>query len=385
MKLLLLEWSAYTQRDVNEILGENHVQFKSVSYCFKDKNKDDFFLHRFEKYLSHDQYDAVFTVNYFPLVAIACQNKGIPYISWSYDNPLNVPEIEKTLGLECNYVFLFDKIQVKQYRDKGFNNVHHLPLAVNTKRLKRISLSSYDWKKYKGDISFVGKLYPSAFLDLLNPLNEYMTGYLKAFVDAQFKVYGYYFLDELLTEPLMNKLNSQYEQQLGKGKFHISKEQISYAAASFLTRQERVLLLGILSKYYQVNLYSREEHPALSKVNYRGSAKYLEEMPKIFMASKINLNITLKILQTGIPLRALDILGAGGFLLSNYQEELAQYFVPEEEFSCYTSIEEAVVKAEYYLKNEEERKKIAQGGLKKASTEFSYEKRFQEMFRIVGI
>ena len=38
----------------------------------------------------------------------------------------------------------------------------------------------------------------------------------------------------------------------------------------------------------------------------------------MFANSKVNLNITLRNIKTGIPLRALDIMGAGGFLLTNY-------------------------------------------------------------------
>ena len=54
-------------------------------------------------------------------------------------------------------------------------------------------------------------------------------------------------------------------------------------------------------------------------------------MPLIFRESKINLNITLRSITSGMPLRALDIMGAGGFLLSNYQQELAENYIDGEE------------------------------------------------------
>ena len=55
-----------------------------------------------------------------------------------------------------------------------------------------------------------------------------------------------------------------------------------------------------------------------------GYADYYEQMPKIFRLSDVNLNISLRTIQTGIPLRVLDVLACGGFLISNYQEELAE-------------------------------------------------------------
>lgn len=52
-----------------------------------------------------------------------------------------------------------------------------------------------------------------------------------------------------------------------------------------------------------------------------GAVDYYEVMPHVFKQSKINLNITLRSIQSGMPLRAWDIMGAGGFLLSNYQAD----------------------------------------------------------------
>lgn len=69
-------------------------------------------------------------------------------------------------------------------------------------------------------------------------------------------------------------------------------------------------------------------------------------MPKVFKCSKVNLNISLKTIRTGIPLRILDILASGGFVISNFQEELAEYFRLGEEIITYGDIEEL-----YYLVN----------------------------------
>ena len=49
-------------------------------------------------------------------------------------------------------------------------------------------------------------------------------------------------------------------------------------------------------------------------------------MPLVFQNSKINLNITLRSIKNGIPLRAIDIMGAGGFLLTNYQNDFGLHF-----------------------------------------------------------
>ena len=69
-----------------------------------------------------------------------------------------------------------------------------------------------------------------------------------------------------------------------------------------------------------------------------------------------------------------------GFLLSNYQPELAEFFVPGEELVLYDSMADLEDKVCYYLAHDEERKRIALNGYRKVCEQFSYEKRLKEMF-----
>ena len=119
MKLLILNWGAYTQKDVIETLSTNHIEYKVVNYCFSDKNTDSFFSFRFNQFLTEASYDAVFTINYFPLVAELCYQHHVKYLSWSYDNPLNVLRLAETFSYENNYVFLFDMLQVENCKKHG--------------------------------------------------------------------------------------------------------------------------------------------------------------------------------------------------------------------------------------------------------------------------
>lgn len=82
----------------------------------------------------------------------------------------------------------------------------------------------------------------------------------------------------------------------------------------------------------------------------RGPVNYYDEMSYVFAVSDINLNISVKGIQSGIPQRALDVMVSGGFLLSNYLQELIELFSYEEDMIAYESMEDAVEKCEFYLK-----------------------------------
>ena len=379
MKILIYDFGTYTYQDVIDGLNKLGIEHKSVSYYFRDKNEDDFFYDRFTQLLKNDTYDAVFSVNYFPMVAVCCHDVGISYISWSYDNPLNVIDIEKTLGFDTNRVYLFDKAQVEGYRVLGFDNVYHMPLAVNTERLDKIVLSANEHKKYDAEVSFVGKLYDSDFEAFRALSSEYQKGFIDGVIDAQQKLYGAYLLDEMVTDELADSINEYILSEHQDTSFRLNKEALRYAMGANITRRDRLVILGILSRHHEVKLYTRENNEFLKNAIFCGSCGYRVEMPKIFKASKINLNITLKCIQTGIPLRCMDVLGAGGFLLSAYQPELDEYFINGEELAMYESVEDAIAKTDFYLKHEELRAAIARAGYEKVKKHFTYEEQLKKI------
>ncbi|WP_304428935.1 glycosyltransferase family protein, partial [Faecalibaculum rodentium] len=120
------------------------------------------------------------------------------------------------------------------------------------------------------------------------------------------------------------------------------------------------------------------EYSAPNIVNH-GIVDYYTEMPLVFNRSRINLNITRRGIQTGMPLRAIDILGSGGFLLSNFQSDFLEYFVPGEDFVYFESREDLVQKVDYYLDHEAERQAIARSGHDKVAAAHTYRHRVREM------
>lgn len=384
MRLLLYDMGAYTQHDIMEALDCMGIAYKNILYKLKDISRDAYFEKRVKELLAQDSYDAVLSVNYYPVLAEICHEKELAYLSWSYDSPLSHEKIKKTLWYETNYAFFFDKAECVKYWRNGYRNVYHLPLAVNTGRLDKIKLTEKEKQKYRTEISMVGQLYDAQLDVLMMPLDDYEKGYLTGIIEAQMRLYGCYFLPEVLTEGFLDRINDKYE-ALGQKNIKLSREGFILSVAKHITHMERLLLLDVLSEHYQVQLYGPDNPEKLSRVRWRGSAGYFDEMPRIFKQSRINLNVSLKCTESGIPLRALDIMGCGGFLLTNYQPELAEYFVDGEDLAVYTSLEEAVEKCIYYLEHEEERRQIAQNGYRKVCEQFGYEDRLRTILRTAGL
>lgn len=382
MNVLIFEWGSYNHKDLLDTFGKKGFTCKVMKHRFNDVNHDDEFVRLFGKELEAGSYDFVYSTNFFPLVAECCNTHNIKYISWSYDAPLDVPDIERTLGLPCNYAFMYDREQVNDYRNKGFEKVYHLPLAVNVKRLDSMHLSAAQRKKYGAQISFVGNLYDSQMLNIMGLLDDFHRGFLEAVMKAQSKIYGYYLVDDVLTDEFVSEVDRLVSDKTG---IRVPKEALSYAMAAQITREDRLLALKLLSGHFDVKLYSRDENTLLDKVTCMGRIDYDTEMPLVFKASNINLNMTLRCIKSGIPLRALDIMGAGGFLISNYQPELAEAFTDGEEMVMYESIEDMYARISYYLKNPELAGEIAKCGHEKTARDYRYEDRIDSMLKTASI
>jgi spore maturation protein CgeB len=192
-------------------------------------------------------------------------------------------------------------------------------------------------------------------------------------LNAQQKVYGAYLIPESLTDEFIDGMNDRYHLANPKAE-PITRRQLEYMLACEVTGRERFLALGVLSNHFQVKHYAGKADKRLTKVEYMGYANYDKVMPKVFQCSRINLNISLRTIQSGIPLRALDIMACGGFLVSNYQEELAEYCRAGEELVLYSDLEELVWLCDFYLKNEDQRKQIAARGQERVRQDFTYER-----------
>lgn len=139
------------------------------------------------------------------------------------------------------------------------------------------------------------------------------------------------------------------------------------------TELDRKQYLSNLSNYFSVHLFTASKDKINENVNIHNYINYKTEMPKVFRNTKVNLNISLRSILTGIPLRAMDILGAGGFLLSNYQSELAEYFAVGEEIELFDSEIDLINKVDWYLHNEDKRIDMVKKSYQKVKNEFSYE------------
>ncbi|MCR4641860.1 MAG: DUF3880 domain-containing protein [Lachnospiraceae bacterium] len=333
----------------------------------------------------------VFSINFFPALAEICNIYQVVYVSWTVDVPV-MELFSPALSRPCNRCFMFDRSQYEYFKDRNPGHIFHLPLATNTERWDRVigAASTAEHKRFSADVSFIGSLYneknPYA---AIKGMGEELRGYLDGIMKAQMQLWGVNFLEKLLTDkeldeliPLIPDLNCPP----CKDDPAVQRYMIAHSfLGSQLAVTERERYLGAVSEKFSLDLYTLSDASALPKAKlHPKGAKSLTEMPLVFHESRINLNITMRPIATGLSLRLFDVCGCGGFLLSNYQEELPELYEPGLEAETFSCVEEMMDKIEWYTTHEDERAAIARAAYERTKAEHTYEKRISEMIRIVN-
>lgn len=378
-------------------LGEFAVQacleemgFQVMVFCHKTQNYDydKTYLKLFADKMEKQSYDVVFSINFFPIVSKVCQIYKTTYISWIYDSP-ELHLYSRAITNSVNRIFIFDRMQYQRFAPKSPDTIFYMPLATQpmTDQDKK-NITKEEQRIYGHDICFIGSLYnekDKRFYEL-SKLPDYWRGYVEGLVRGQFNVYGYNLIADSLSEEAVRGLKNYIRFALIDD-YDVEDREIlaDVYIGPMCSALERDQVVRCLAKKHKITLYTGADTSGYVNVDNKGFADSITMMPKIFHCSKINLNITSKTIQTGIPLRVFDVLGSEGFLITNYQAELCQFFEPDVDLVVYDSMENLAKKVDYYMKHEDERKQIAYNGYQKVCQAFTYKRVLADIMQMSGI
>ena len=304
------------------------------------------------------------------------------YAVWCMDSPA-FQAWTPAAALDNCYVFYFDYREYELKKQSGLKNVYHLPLAADIIWSDQLAVTDEEIRKYRCDMSFIGSLYTQNLYDKTieqfpADMQESFTELIEnsAFVwDGQDRLH----MPQELVRAARKLCPGMFDEPHMPDEYFLRK----YFMGRKLTHVERTLMVELLAGRYDINLYTRDTEIVPEGVRRFPEIDGSDGALKVFRASRINLNITLRSIASGVPLRVFDVMGMGGFMLSNWQEEIPDLFDEGEEIVTYKSPEELIDKADYYLKHEDERAKIAVNGYRKVKAQHTYEHRLEKIISIL--
>ncbi|MDE5967416.1 MAG: glycosyltransferase [Lachnospiraceae bacterium] len=375
MRVLFCKWNGVCEKGIESAFVRLGFQVDSCFYEFAGADYSSECLELLQAKLSANQYDFVFSHNFIPIVSKVCQIYRIKYISWVMDSPA-YHLYSSAIRNCCNYIFIFDRLLYQEFAEQNPGHIFYYPLATCMYEWEETKKKRHPNRNYDADVSFLGSMYvQECHYDEVQGMPDYMRGYFDGIMEAQLQVYGYNFLEEVLSEEMAEEFADVARWTQTEDYTHNYKNVVSQVyLGQKCTQIERLRIAeAIADAGMDFKLYTHSPLPRnLSKYN-QGTAGYYEEMPFIFRDSKINLNITSKSIRNGLPLRMFDIMGCGGFLLTNYQAELPEYFDVGKDLVVYESIPHLLEMITYYLEHDEERREIAENGYHKVKQYFSFD------------
>ena len=394
MKILYFKWNSFGTEDIEEAIIELGHDLVIEPWSQNDVNRNKELTKKAEGKITMEKPDVVFTSNYYPPIAEAAHETGIRYIAWVYDSP-HVQLYSCTTIYETNRIYVFDREQYEEFSGNGIRTVCYMPLAANAVRLRKTVEDNDQQGLFKtsrfyniSDIAFVGAMYDEehTFFRRLKNISGYTRGYLEGVISTQKQIWGYNFVKSLMSEDIMNDMARDLPMQPDTDSV-ASREYLfsEYCINREITARERMEYLSEIGRVFAderrpcLDLYTGNRNLQIDGVYNHGPIDHYATAPFVYDKAKININISLRSIHTGIPLRCFEILGSGGFLLSNYQADFTDCYVDGEDYVSFGSKEDMLDKIEYYLTNEKERREIAENGLRKTMENHTYIKRFKAM------
>lgn len=330
--------------------------------------------------------EVFFSMDYFQYISLAAKRAGILYYCWIYHLPQwNL--YSNQAQFPCNRFFTYDHAHLRTMRQHNIKNVTYLSLAADRKLFSGASngISGSMLTKYVTDVSFVGNLYETGY-NLFNNISAeaktqpvYRT-IVKTIRKKMFN-YGRNVLEADITPEIVDFLMKEVGQD--KWNYYFASQEdivIQSVIARKVTVEERKTMIQKMAENFDFKLYSVSSTRKYPQVKNMGPVDFRKTAPLVFNQSKVNLYVTPRAITTGIPLRVLEIISCQGFVLTNYQEDLANEFVEGKEIVMYRSLDDLIEKTKYYLEHDDERRAIIRAGYEKVMREYNFGIKLSEIF-----
>jgi len=292
------------------------------------------------------------------------RSANIPICNFSCNNIHQFNLVEK-----ISHLFTLNLYSEKAAKEKfDAINVNSLwwPMASNPKYFHPVKVEPAI------DVSFVGGMYGSRL--------EYIYQILLAGIDLN--VYGPGWSDYIGSKKKLFYSIRQFK--------NMSKSCIDEVLYFINAKQE--LIERKAESSYKIWLNNLGEL-AYKKFPHSFHTKISDvELVELYSKSKITLGF-LEVFDnhkyTGrrlkhLHLRDFEAVLSGALYCTDYTDEMAEMFEPEKEVITCFDIHDRIDKIKYFLKNEEKGRMIRTAGLKRALSDHTYQKRFQQLFKFLG-
>jgi len=329
--------------------------------------------------------DFVLTVNHFGLdqegkLASLLENLGLPLASWFVDNPHLILHQFAHPGTDNTAIFTYDAGNLDQLRTKGFENVHYLPLATDPSRFKP-GLSHGSPAEWTSNVSFVGNSMTTPVTNNLRDAN--LPDQLQQEYETVAREYGE--SGNVSVEDFLQKHRPDWHAALSLLPSPKNKLALESLITWEATRQYRLNCVKQTLKFNPLIVGDTGWASLLGATGWRhiSGLDYYADLPRFYPLSTINFNCTSRQMIGAVNQRIFDIPACGGFVLTDYREQMEDLFDLDSDVVVYRDPDEIPGLIRQFIKDDVRRKKISYNARKRILAEHTYELRLQRLMAIM--
>ena len=373
-RVLFFHRPYFLMGEITSALERLGIEFRSVDIGTGDTVREGFvedLLHCVVEFKP----DFALTVNHF---GVDCEGKltdlllklKLPLASWFVDNPHLILYRYADVLPDLTAIFTYDAGNLDIMSKKGFANIFYLPLATDVKRFKPGIPGRDEWQ---ADVSFLGNSMVHA-VDKYLRLSELEAGLQQRIPDlaTEFGERAELSVEEFLRNShpeLLNKME----------KFPTDEHKLSFEALITweATRRYRLSCVRELLPFNPLIVGDEGWHGLLEtgSWHYLASLDYYNDLPRFYPMSKVGFNCTSRQMKGAVNQRVFDVPACGGFVLTDYREQMEALFEPGSEIISYNDISEIGPLLEKWLADDAGRAKVTAAARKRIMAEHTYEHR----------
>jgi spore maturation protein CgeB len=305
------------------------------------------------------------------------ERRGIPYITWFVDRP-RAADFGGKYSLKNSHFFLFDQFYLPVMTKAGFSQVHYLPLATDPDRFRPLEdVEKEDRVCFIGELDYKTIQYLARNIDaMVEGADENFYACVEQAIRAQLERPGedtWVIVSETLKEGGID--TGEFPQV-----FRDILEGFVEREAGLRLRMET---MKAVSQQYPVAVYGEPLWQEVVGDGYRGRVSYRnDDIVRVYNRYPVHINLSRFQLRSAINQRPFDVSACGGFLLTDYRDDIRKLFAPDE-IVVFRSTDELLTKVRIFSENEGLRGDYARKARERVLAEHTYGHRVDEIFRKV--
>ncbi len=377
-RVLILARPYFLYKEIRSALDSLGVVHQLIELPEAKRGSGDF-IETLLKVVSSFKPDMALTVNHFGMdqegkLAGLLEEIGLPLASWFVDSPQLILHRYPRQSTTLTSIFTYDAGNIPWLNEVGFSLVHFLPLGTDPQRFKPGLSGPAAWE---ARVSFVGEsmtrqvetMVREALLS--DAFRQALPALAREFI-ASAKPTAAQFLE--FEHPIFF---AEYESLPSVQAQLACEKSVTFSAARYYRLDCVRELMGfsplIAGDPQWVEVLGQKGW------QYAGYLDYYRDLPRFYPASEVNFNCTSVQMKGAVNQRVFDVPACGGFLITDWREQMENLFDPGSELVCYRDPSEIADLVAAWLADPQGRKQVATRARKRILACHTYSHRLKEL------